>query len=201
MKKVNAILLAAGLSGRMQGPNKLLLRLNGETIIGSTYRALQASQTNQIVVVTGRDESEVKEVIALDNEDQFAHNELFQSGMTSSIQAGLKQIPESEALMICLGDMPLLTPDNYDLLINAFRQDGSRDKILVPWFNENRANPVIFGSDYFAEILSHTSPNGCAGIIKNHLEKVLNLKVDSERFIRDIDTPDDFENVLNDDLK
>lgn len=195
MIKVNAILLAAGLSDRMQGPNKLLLHLNGEAIISRSYGALQASQINQIVVVTGRDESAVRDVTPLASEDRFAHNECFQNGMTSSIQTGLKQIPKSDALMVCLGDMPLLTSVDYDLLINAFRKDGANDKILVPWFKDSKANPVIFGSDYFDKILGHTSPNGCAGIIKHHSQKVLNLKVDSERFIKDIDTPDDYKQL------
>lgn len=195
MLNVSAILLAAGLSERMLGPNKLLLNLGQETIISRTYNALRLSQVNQIVVVTGRDEPSIKAAIMLKAEDQYAHNEVYQNGMTSSIQTGLEEIEESEALMVCLGDMPLLTSGDYDLLINAFRQDGAKDKILVPWFKDNRANPVIFGRDYFKEILSHQSPNGCSGIIKNHSQKVLNLQVDNERFIRDIDTADDFKQL------
>ena len=193
--KINAILLAAGLSDRMQGPNKLLLDINGESVISRTYNALIASEVGEVVVVTGRDESAIRGVISLDTRGRFAYNEFFHNGMTSSIQTGLRVISKDAALMICLGDMPLLKSTDYDLLIKAFKQDGSSDKILVPWFKEKRANPVIFGTDYFEEIMTHTSPNGCAGVIKNHSEKVLNLKVDSERFIRDVDTPGDYKQL------
>lgn len=196
MLNVNAILLAAGLSNRMNGPNKLLLDLNGEMVISSAYNALRASEISEVVVVTGRDESTIRGAVSLGARDQFAQNEFFQNGMTSSIQTGLRYLKESEAIMVCLGDMPLLKATDYDFLIRTFKQNGSRDKILVPWFKENRANPVIFGSDFFEEILSYTEPNGCAGIIKNHSKKVLNLNVNSDRFIRDVDTPEDYSKLV-----
>ena len=195
MHKVSAILLAAGLSNRMQGPNKLLMHLDGTPIISQTYAALVSSEINHVVVVTGRDADTLKEVITLRDNDQFVHNEAFETGMTSSIQTGLKQILDSQAVIICLGDMPLLTSEDYDLLINTFEKMAGADKILVPWYNETRANPVIFGSDFFGEISQHKAANGCVGVIKNHPEKVLNLKVASERFIRDLDTPEDFKKL------
>ncbi|MFY0592063.1 nucleotidyltransferase family protein [Roseivirga sp.] len=195
MNRIGGILLAAGLSDRMQGPNKMLLPYGNSSVIGTTYQALAQSRLLKTVIVTGRDAAQVQDQILLQGDDQIVQNELFTSGMTSSIQVGLNELKPFEAVMVCLGDMPLLTSQDYNLLINTFEQKCDAHNILVPWFQDHRANPVIFGSDYFDDILNHAEPNGCSGIIKQNAEKVLNLNVDNERFITDLDTPNDYEKL------
>lgn len=195
---INAVVLSAGLSERFKGPNKLLANINGQSVISKTYQSISQSSIIQSVVVTGRDEEIVKDSVKMNQIDFFIHNESFESGMTSSIQTGLNKLLESDAIMVCLGDMPWLEPSDYDLLLNEFKKIGDKDRILVPWFGDKRANPVIFGNAFFKEILDHKAPNGCAGIIKAHPNKILNLKVDSERFIRDIDTPEDLQRLIKD---
>lgn len=188
MPKVNAILLAAGLSSRMKGPNKLLLPFKGGTVIQSVYRALSKSKVNQVTIVTGRDDKHVMSSMSLRLKDQFAHNSKFELGMTSSIQSGLNIAQPCDAVMVCLGDMPWLQIADYDFLIESFLAEGGANSIQVPWFEDKRANPVIFGRDYFDAILKHEETNGCAQIVRDNLENVLNLNVDSDRFIKDIDT-------------
>lgn len=189
--KVNAILLAAGMSERMKGPNKLIVPHKGQTVITRSYAAISQSNVGSVVVVTGRDRSEIQRALMLPDSDIFVHNRLFANGMTSSIQTGLTQLLDSDAVMICLGDMPWLNSDDYNELITVFKREGGKDKILVPWYDGQRANPVIFGSAYFDDMLNHQEPDGCNGIVRANTENVLNLKVESERFIRDIDTPED----------
>lgn len=189
--KVDAILLAAGLSKRMLGPNKLLSGHYGKAVIANVYEAVSESGVGKTVVVTGRDEKEVQEALKLKEGHEFIHNDQFKDGMTSSIKIGLGALVQSEAVMICLGDMPWLKTEDYNELVQAFRREGGEDKILVPWFEGKRANPVIFGRNYFDAILVHNEPNGCNAIVQANVGNVLNLKVESERFIRDIDTPDD----------
>lgn len=195
MPKVNAILLAAGLSSRMKGPNKLLLPFQGGTVVQSVYRALSKSLISQITVVTGRDEEHVMSNLSLRLNDQFAHNTSFELGMTSSIQSGLNDAQPCDAIMICLGDMPWLQSTDYDLLIDYFKAHGSSNKILVPWFDQQRANPVIFGKGYFEDILNHKDTNGCSQIVRDNQENVLRLNVESEHFIKDIDTLADIEQL------
>lgn len=191
MPKVNAILLAAGLSSRMNGPNKLLLPFQGGAVIQSVYRALSKSKVNEVTVVTGRDSDEVMSSLSLRLNDQFAHNDNFEKGMTSSIQIGLSRSQPCEAVMICLGDMPWLNTADYNLLIERFLSECGAQRILVPWYDQKRANPVIFGKSYFDLMSKHAETNGCAQIVRDNLENVLNLHVDSDRFIRDIDVPED----------
>ncbi len=191
--KINAILLAAGLSKRLKGPNKLLMVHKGKTVVSNTYAALRQSDISEIVIVTGRDSGLVKTSLPLRSNDQFVHNKDFKEGMTSSIQTGLDASGDCDGLMICLGDMPWLQTEDYDLLIKEFKGYRRQDVILVPWYNESRANPVIFGKQFFDQIRDHKAPNGCAQIVRDNVEKVMNLNVQSERFIKDIDTLEDLE--------
>ncbi len=193
MPKVNAILLAAGLSSRMNGPNKLLLPFHGGAVIQSVYRGLSKSKINQITVVTGRDADQVMSSLSLRLNDQFAHNDNFELGMTSSIQSGLSRSQPCDAIMICLGDMPWLNTADYDFLIESFLSEGGTQRILVPWYDQKRANPVIFGKNYFDDMSNHKDTNGCAQIVRDNQENVLNLNVDNDRFIKDIDSLGDIE--------
>ncbi len=195
MPKVNAILLAAGLSSRMKGPNKLLLPFQGGPVIQSVYRALSKSKINQITVVTGRDADLVMSSLSLRLNDQFAHNTSFELGMTSSIQSGLSVAQPSDGMMICLGDMPWLTTADYNVMIDKFYSGRGREAILVPWFDQQRANPVIFGKGYFDDILNHKDTNGCSQIVRDNQENVLRLNVESEHFIKDIDTLADIDQL------
>ncbi|MBO3697385.1 NTP transferase domain-containing protein [Roseivirga sp. E12] len=191
--KVNAILLAAGLSTRMNGPNKLLLPFQGGAVVQSAYRTLSKSKVNRITVVTGRDADQVMSNLSLRLNDQFYHNSNFELGMTYSIQSGLKASQPCDAIMVCLGDMPWLQLADYDLLMENFKEKGGSDTIQVPWYGEKRGNPVIFGKTFFDAIMAHSEPNGCAEIVRENEANVLNLNVFNERFIKDIDTLEDLE--------
>ncbi len=193
LMKINAILLAAGLSTRMKGPNKLLLPLKGDNLISRTYNALMNAELTSIVIVSGRDADKVGASLGLREQDRMVYNDNFQQGMTSSIQAGLKELTNNDAVMIALGDMPWLKPEDYNQLVVHFQKNGGTNKILVPWYGDKRGNPVIFGSEFFDIIMAHSEPNGCAEVVRENRDHVLNLNVTTDRFIMDIDTLEDLE--------
>lgn len=193
--KVGAILVAAGLSSRMQGRNKMLLPVVGKTIIETTYGQLSASKVERIIVVAGECFEEIGERLSLRKKDKLIRNTAYQKGLTTSIQCGLKELLEVDAIMICLGDMPLLKTTDYDLLIEAFKSD-IKHSIQVPFYLGQKANPVIFAQKHFDEILNHNEMNGCSEVVKRNKETVHQLSVSSNRFIQDIDTPEDYQNLL-----
>ncbi len=188
---IGAVLLAAGLSERMGGPNKLLFNIDSHSVISKTYYELSESSINEVVIVTGRDKEGVERTIKLNAEDRVEHNQNFKQGMTSSIQVGVASLLKYDAIMICLGDMPWLKTQDYNMMIQEFKKRGKNDSILVPFYKGKRANPVIFGAAYYDDILNHNKPNGCSGVVKKYNDKLLNLNVDNERFIKDIDTRED----------
>lgn len=189
---ITAILIAAGLSTRMQGPNKLLQSIGGKSLIQHSYSHLINAPVDEVIVVTGRDSARIESALVNSQwpKAKFVHNTNFEEGMTTSIQAGLKEATKADAVMICLSDMPEIRSDDYNVLLDEFRNKGGSDKILAPFKNGRKGNPVIFGSAYFTPMAEHKEPNGCSSIVKAHKEQLIKYATDSEAYFFDIDTPE-----------
>jgi molybdenum cofactor cytidylyltransferase len=180
----------------MNGANKLLLPVENKSLIQRAYDQLCHSEASEIIVVTGRDEEKVREQLTLREHDQFVHNPAYESGMTSSIQKGVKAA-SGTGLMICLGDMAWLNKEHYDALISQFEIEISKNKnvILLPEANGKRGNPVIFSTVYKAEILLHKVPEGCKQIIKKHQASLSKFITEDDAYTRDIDTQKDYDQL------
>ena len=119
---VHVIVLAAGRSSRMGGPNKLMAHFSGQPLIRQTVERTLASTASGVIVVTGHQAARIRE--ALDGLDiKVAHNPDFASGLSSSLKAGMAAIPtDSAGALIVLGDMPVVSTADLDRLIGAFQQ-------------------------------------------------------------------------------
>src|SRR5690606_12213712 len=108
-RMVAALLLAAGRSTRMGGPNKLLEDLHGKPIVRHAAEALAASGASPVVAVTGHEGERVASALAaLDIE--LVHNPDYADGLSTSLKAGLAALPpDSDAVVVALGDMPDVT--------------------------------------------------------------------------------------------
>ncbi len=196
--RISAILLAAGLSSRMGGRNKMLLPFQENIVIQHSYNQLLNSQIEEIVVVGGMGFEDLVASLQFRDSDHLVLNTNFEKGMTSSIQTGLKYL-NGEAFMVCLGDMPLLKNHHYNRLINHFRQSYVNDKstIVLPEVNGQRGNPVIFSNHYREEVLAHEEPNGCKSVIENNINHLVKLISTESEYLIDIDTPEDYQRLLH----
>lgn len=187
-------MLAAGLSERMGGPNKMLLEFNGKPLVLNTFEQLTQSGVSEIIVVTGRDHQKVSDLF--DQEIEIVFNPDFEQGMTSSIQKGVARA-SGEAYMICLGDMPLMNASHYKSLMSAYQRAFMADKnaLMVPSVNGKIGNPVVFSACYHRSILAHKSMNGCREIVKENQNHLVEYKTEERAFILDIDTPDDLKTL------
>lgn len=194
--RISAILLTAGLSSRMERENKMLLHLADSTVIGQTYGKLSKAGI-EIIVVTGREADAVEsEISKIKNQkSKIVHNPDYERGLTASIQAGLRAVGHTDAVMICLGDMPLIKAEDYRFLMDSFANQNQYS-IQVPFYQGQKGNPVIFGEQHFEEILNHSEMNGCSGIVQKNSDRVYRIEVSSNRFIQDIDTPNDYQRLL-----
>ncbi len=190
---MNVILLAAGQGTRMGGPNKLLLPFQGSTILEHTLGQLLTADIGPVIVVTGHQREKVTELLA-DYPVQEVFNPDFQTGMTSSIQAGVRAADE-QAYMICLSDMPMIPTAAYQLLNNRFLEQLQTDDrtIVLPRFNTQKGNPVIFSAAYREAILQHPEPEGCKGIVQANAAHVVWVDVADEGVVRDVDTQEDYQ--------
>ena len=69
--------------------------------------------------------------------------------MMSSISSGMSQIDDDIiGNMVILGDMPFITPQTINLLIDEFKKCNG-DHIVYPIYKARQANPVIFQKIFF----------------------------------------------------
>lgn len=195
--KVSAILLAAGLSGRMKGRNKLLMPWHEKTLISHAYEQLSASEVVEVIVVLGRDNNQILQAVELHEGDKAIFNAHFERGMTSSIQAGVREA-KGDAFMICLGDMPMLTSQHYNALIAEYARAFQTDSraILMPVVNGKRGNPVIFSGCYRQDILNHRATKGCRQITMDNLRHLVEYTTEELAYLTDVDVPEDYDRLI-----
>ena len=195
MTSVSAILLAAGLSSRMDGPNKLLLPWKETTLIQHILSQVLLSDVTEVVLVLGRDTDLIKNMVGIHPKLKIVENHNYETGMTSSIQEGVNKA-KGNAYMICLSDMPFLNELDYNAVIEAYASNLSEAKdILLPQYEGKKANPVIFNTAYKDAILNHKEVNGCSSIVKQHMDRVIRFDVGNDHFILDIDTLLDYQKL------
>lgn len=192
---LSAIVLAAGLSQRMGNINKLLLPYNKKTIVTTTIGNILAARIEEVIVVVGNESVQVKAAIQ-DLPVRIIYNSGYKKGMTTSIQQGVG-LAKGDGYMICLPDMVLITPDEYELLKNAFeKQMRSNSKcICLPRYNNEKGNPVIFSSYYKEAIMQHTDMEGCKGIVQSNEENTYWIDMPANHVLQDMDYPEDYERV------
>jgi len=189
---ISGILLAAGESTRMAPQFKPLLKWGTKTVIEACIDNLRRSRLDEILVVLGYKEAELRARLAAKGV-QFAINPDYRSGMLGSVKAGWSEIsPQTDAVLIALVDQPTVTPPTIDRIISAFWKGDK--KIAVPVFNGHRGHPVIFDRDLQEEVmrLDETSPDGLKAVLTAHSDQILEVPVDSSSVLEDIDNPEDY---------
>jgi molybdenum cofactor cytidylyltransferase len=187
-RHVAAIILAAGRSTRMGGPNKLLAELGGKKLVRIVTEQALASKAQGVIVVTGHQAAEVEKALR-GLKVTFVHNPDFAEGLASSVKAGVAAVPaKADAAVICLGDMPLISAHLIDRLIEAFAPDRG-NLIAVPVSDNRRGNPVLWSRRFFKELMALDGDIGARHLIARHGEAVAEVPVEGHGAFLDIDTP------------
>ena len=188
-RSVAAIVLAAGRSTRMGGPNKLLETISGKPLVRIAAEQALSSRASPVVVVSGHERARVEAALA-SLDVRLVHNPDYAQGLSTSVKAGLAALPpESEAAIVCLGDMPQVTSALIDRLIAAF--DPERNALVVlPTFSGKRGNPVLWSRRFFPELIALEGDVGARHLIGAYPEVVTELPVENAAAMVDIDTPD-----------
>ena len=178
----------------MGAENKLLLPFDGKPLIEHIVCTVQASNVDEVIVVVGHEAERVQAALAGCGV-YIVQNDHYREGMTTSIHAGVfAAAAETEGFMICLSDLPLIEPEELNLLIGAFKQALAEDSaaIAVPVYEGQRGNPVLFAAQYRSDILNHKGLMGCKGIVKQNPNHVVRVEMPTDHILHDIDTKDDY---------
>jgi molybdenum cofactor cytidylyltransferase len=187
-RNVVAVVLAAGRSTRMGGPNKLLAELSGKKLVRIATEQALASKASEVIVVTGH-QSELVEQALEGLSVKLVRNPDFAGGLASSVKAGIAAVPaDADGALICLGDMPLIDAMLIDRLIEAFDPDRG-NLVVVPVADGRRGNPVLWSRRFFGELLTLDGDTGARHLIAKHAEAVAEVPVEGISAFLDIDTP------------
>lgn len=186
--RVAAIVLAAGQSRRMGKSNKLLSTVNEKAMVIHAVEAAMASDATNVVVVTGHEREQVEAALAR-HEVAFIHNPDYAEGLSTSLARGISALDDdAEAVLICLGDMPELTPRHLNRLIAAFDPVEGR-AICVPTSGGKRGNPVLFARELFPQMLEVRGDVGARHLIGENEDLVAEVEMSDRAVLLDIDSP------------
>jgi molybdenum cofactor cytidylyltransferase len=189
---ISAVVLAAGMSSRMHGRNKLLMPWAGKTVIAYAVENLMQARVQQVVVVLGFAADKIQAEIR-ESEVCFVMNQDYAQGMSTSIVAGVQAVSENaQAILISLGDMPLVNASDLNRLISAF-EDAHGATIALPVFKGRPGNPVIFNVCHKDEMLKLRGDVGCKSILSCHPQQVLEVEMENAHILCDVDTVEAYE--------
>ncbi len=202
MSKIAGLLLAAGASTRMEKP-KQLLRVRGETLLDRALRQSLSSDLDLVVLVLGHESQQIQNSLKTDLSHpklRIIRNEHYLEGISSSIAAGLSEVEEShDHIMIILADMPYVSSHVINLLMDRYLESGlplGAVKTL-----RGRSHPVIISRRYYKDVRCLEGDVGARDLFKRHPAQVCLMEIDEEYDDRDIDTTEDYQDLIESLLK
>ncbi len=193
MDETVIIILAAGNSSRMQKP-KQLLPYHDRSLLVHTIKEAQKSLM-PVVVVLGANSKEIMADIN-DMEADVVVNKNWESGMASSIRAGVERARAINTkianciLAVC--DQPYISSLLFQELVDQKTVSGK--KIVASSYADTLGTPALFDKKYFDDLLNLQGDHGA----KNLLQKY-HLAVTSVSFEKgdiDVDTKSDYEQLI-----
>ncbi|MDQ2844440.1 MAG: nucleotidyltransferase family protein [Acidobacteriota bacterium] len=187
---VGAVLLAAGSATRM-GTLKQLLPFRGRTLIEHAVGQAIEAGLEPLIVVVGAEGAAIRYKLA-SKPVAIVENKLWQSGMGSSIAAGVRHLQELEAgsaaVAILLADQPLVGAGHLSEMRSLFaRSEGAT---VAARYNDTLGVPAFFKREMFSALACLQPAEGARTLLRGQGHKV--IPFDLPEAAVDIDTPEDF---------
>lgn len=188
------VILAAGASSRMGRP-KPLLDLGGIPAIVRILEACKGAALSRAIVVLGHHADEIRKAVDPALAD-IVLNPAPDRGMTSSLQEGLKRLPEdARGFLLFPADYPLVTWKDLIVLEEAFEHDH-RHRIYVPTFEGRRGHPIACDRTIAEEILALKPEEPARLVIRKDPLRVKEIPVTNPWVCLDLDTEEDYREAL-----
>lgn len=191
-KTLVGIVLAAGESARMGQP-KQLLPFEGTTLLHFVIAQAERSRVDDVVVVTGANAEEVEDHMDL-RRAVVARNPDYRRGNMSSLATGAGVVPDADAVLLLMGDMPGVDTEVIDRFVDLWR-DGQ------PWaavaaYQDGIAHPFLLSAPALEAALELEQPKALwTFLVAEPAGDVRHLNVERTR-PRDVDTPEDYVALL-----
>ena len=183
-----ALLLAAGGGRRLGLGPKALLPYRGRPLLEHAVAVLRDGGCTRVVVVLGAGADEVLARTGLDG-CQVVRNPDWESGMGSSLRAGLAALPsDAPAALVALVDTPGVGPAAVARMLTAHQQ-GAR--LAAAAYGGLRAHPVLIGTEFWAEAArGAVGDAGARALLAAHADELTLVECGDVARPDDIDTPE-----------
>ena len=104
--------------------------------------------------------------------------------------------PTSKAFLVLLADQPGIGPEIMNRMIRGFQRTDPKRGIVRPVYRGLRGHPVLIGIQYLQEVMQLQGDVGAREILVNHPGDILEIEVDQDGILKDIDTPEEYQNYM-----
>ncbi len=189
---IPAVVLAAGLSTRMGGRPKALLRLpDGRTFVRAIAETFAAAGVADVVVVLGHEAGAVLDSIARDGlRVRTVTNPGYRDGQFTSVLRGLDAIdrPGVSAMLLTLVDVPAVSAGTVRAVLDRYQQVAA--PIVRPVRGAEHGHPVLIARALFSALRAADPGQGAKVVVRSHVTSDGDVEVNDNYAFRDVDTPD-----------
>jgi molybdenum cofactor cytidylyltransferase len=186
---VDAVILAAGQSTRMEQP-KPLLEVGSETFLERTIHMLKNGGCRYVVAVVNSNDDWVQR-LADATGAAIVVNDDPASQQIDSLRLGVRALPPDwDAVAVLPVDIPLIADATVRAIVDVVRAD--RPALTLPFHNGVAGHPVVIGRQLESEIFDKTWEEGVRSLIMAHARHLREVKVVDPAILIDIDSKEDY---------
>ncbi|MCH1930968.1 nucleotidyltransferase family protein [Shewanella sp. A25] len=181
-----ALVLAAGFGKRFGQDKRRISMGQHSTLLGTTLASIQSVFSECYVVI--RDDDKPGH-LGIKDPTKIIVSTRSHNGLGASLAAGINFLQPSNfsAAAVFLGDMPWIQATTQKRLITAARPST----IVLPTFLGQPGHPVVFGRQFWPELMLLDGDKGAKSIVSRHQKHCVFIPVDDPGILRDVDIPDD----------
>jgi molybdenum cofactor cytidylyltransferase len=193
---IATIVPAAGRSERMGRP-KLILAIDGLTVIARVVHALRQGGAEPVVVITPPRDAPGAGIL-IEEADRAGAVVVIAAvrptDMRASFELGLARVEAScspSAVMLAPADSPGITPT---LVAQLARQAGAMPHaILIPTYRGKRGHPIVLPWTLALKCRKLPEGVGLNALVALHASEVVEVEVAEPGTLDDLDTPEDYQ--------
>lgn len=190
MRKTGAVIVAAGLSSRMK-TFKPALPFADSNVANYTVTKLLEVGIDPITIVTGHNEDELKSCIYYDG-IRFVKNDNYNSTeMFDSVILGVEDIKDMcDRILIMPMDVPAILTSTIEKVL---RVDAG---MIRTTYKGRPGHPIVIDSGFAGTLKDYRGEDGLRGAMEESDISITNIEVDDPAVELDIDTPDEYHNLI-----
>lgn len=181
------------------GRAKLLLELEGRTVISRLVETLQCGGCDGVWLLARRDDVALQAAVC-DLPVRLLLTDTATADMRASVERLLKELArveqpraELDGWLLCPADYPVLRPELVRRLLARWREFPQ--SIVVPRCGERRGHPTIFPWSLETKVMEIPDGQGLNWLLKQPDVSLDQLIIEDPAILQDLDTPAEFERL------